>query len=365
MRIPLMIFVLLFIPLTAAAQGSAVGYLENAERQFNERKYDLALKSVNEAIRLQPDYPPAFLLRGKVYFELRDYFSASNDFTVVIDSKPDFVDGYIERGKTHIQLGNYYSAIDDLTKAIELEPDNEDAFFHRGRAHYLSKKYKESISDGTRTIELAPGYVNAYNNRAENYSALKDYQSALKDYTTALEIAPADTFALYGRGWTLATQLGKYQEALIDLSRFIEQRPRNAGAYGTRAFCYMYLENDEAAIRDYALAMECEPANVLWYNSHGHLCLGAGYLKDARETYLKILQMYSNAWDAELGLAVISMEENDSSGARMHYDKAVSHKPALGKGMAGFDELNGAVKGMRPLPEKYLVKYRRLFDRMK
>src|SRR5439155_9229208 len=81
--------------------------------------------------------------------------------------------------------------------------------------------------------------------------------AALADVESALALVPADPRLLELRG-VLKTETGNPEGALIDLDRAILR-----GAQGTvrvpRALALMALGRDEAAVRDWSLALDDDP----------------------------------------------------------------------------------------------------------
>ncbi len=87
-----------------------------------------------------------------------------------------------------------------------------------------------------------------------------DRRSALVDVESALALAPGDPRLLELRG-ILKTESGNHQGALIDLDRAILR-----GAPGTvrapRASALMALGRNEAAVRDWSLALDEDPEDA-------------------------------------------------------------------------------------------------------
>lgn len=88
-----------------------------------------ALADANRAIELQPNEAHYFDTRGFVYYKLRQYDKALEDYDTAIDMNLDYA--YHGRGLTREAMGDTASAISDYTRFLEasprLVPESDDA----------------------------------------------------------------------------------------------------------------------------------------------------------------------------------------------------------------------------------------------
>ena len=124
---------------------------------------------MNNAIKLQPNYAPAFNSRGNAYADLGKYQRAIKDYNEAIRLKPDYVIAYINRGDAYFGLSQYKRAIEDCNKAINMKPDNSVAYSNRGKAYAKLGQYQLAIEDFNEAIRLHTNNINAYNNRGLTY----------------------------------------------------------------------------------------------------------------------------------------------------------------------------------------------------
>lgn len=110
--------------------ASAAGETGRADDLFNKafsmcssRKCTdplMAIKYLNEAIKLNPDFAAAYGMRGNIYKKLGQYQLAINDYTEVIRLSPDDVRAYFNRGSAYLMRGNKTPGCSDAQKACEL-----------------------------------------------------------------------------------------------------------------------------------------------------------------------------------------------------------------------------------------------------
>jgi len=85
---------------------------------------------------------------GNSHGDLREYWSAIEDYTRAIVLDPDYAEPYYCRGVLYWrEIGNHYRAIQDLTRVVELDPTRAEAYFNRGLAYKLHKEPDKAIVD--------------------------------------------------------------------------------------------------------------------------------------------------------------------------------------------------------------------------
>ena len=91
-RLLLLLFFCLLFNLTVFSQQSAQEYYQQGLENLKKVKYDLAIASFTEAIRINPDYTDAYLQRAKARqnMQQRDLAGAMEDIGKVIELNPSF-----------------------------------------------------------------------------------------------------------------------------------------------------------------------------------------------------------------------------------------------------------------------------------
>jgi tetratricopeptide (TPR) repeat protein len=101
-----------------------------------------AINYLDVAIKLNPNYAPAYFYRGSAKTELQSYSSAIADITKAIDIDPNYTAAYNHRGLARIHQGDYFEAISDFDKAVELDPKFDNAYGNRGVAEDFLRNSK-------------------------------------------------------------------------------------------------------------------------------------------------------------------------------------------------------------------------------
>jgi tetratricopeptide (TPR) repeat protein len=120
------------------------------------KESSLALRFVDEAIRLVPDDATAYYYRGLTYFN-NDYDRAIADYSRAIQLNPNFFEAYNDRGNVYMNgKKDYDHAIVDYSSAIRLNPNLAISYNNRGIAYRIKGDYDRAIADYTEAIRLNP-----------------------------------------------------------------------------------------------------------------------------------------------------------------------------------------------------------------
>jgi tetratricopeptide (TPR) repeat protein len=166
---------------------------------LNDRDYDAAIAAFNEAIRLDPNYAPAFYDRGVAYGKKDDYDRAISDYNEAIRLSPTAA-AFNSRGFAYSKKGDNDRAVADYNEAIRLDPKNAQAFLNRGILHAKQGDNNRAIADYDEVIRLDPNNANAFNNRGNAYRRKDDLDRALADYNEAIRLGPTNALYLCNRG---------------------------------------------------------------------------------------------------------------------------------------------------------------------
>lgn len=164
-------------------------YFSRATDFYFKGEYELALKSIEKAIELKPDYIDAWVNRALLLDNLGQYELALKSTEKAIELKPDYIDAWMNKG---IILGNSDrndEALKVFEKIIELEPGNSKAWDNKSYALHTLGRHDEALKSIEKAIELEPKSANAwYNYACIHYSIKEDKEKALSFLRKAIEI---------------------------------------------------------------------------------------------------------------------------------------------------------------------------------
>jgi Tfp pilus assembly protein PilF len=195
-------------------------YFNRAEKHLedsnNPNGFDqCALDAMSEGLKLDPQFGPAFAIRGTIYLGRAKEFVSKNDLNAA--------------------RKDYESALEDLNEAIRWVPDSEDpnrsiydehlSFCYKIRSEiyqksgFLDPDLENALQDLTKAIEFAKtddDSVSAYRRRGDIYFNEKnDYENAVKDYTEAIKLEPTNK-ELYSKRSQAYNKLGNQELSKAD-----------------------------------------------------------------------------------------------------------------------------------------------------
>ena len=104
----------------ATVNSKAIALNNRGVEKVAKADYNGALRDFNQAIKLSPKFPEAYLGRGTVYSIQGKRTTAIQEFTRAIKLNPKFAEAYLYRADDYLQLGNRKLAIADLKQAQTL-----------------------------------------------------------------------------------------------------------------------------------------------------------------------------------------------------------------------------------------------------
>jgi tetratricopeptide (TPR) repeat protein len=163
--------------------NNAKDFVERGQIHFKTRKWHLALQDFDIALSMDQKNVRTLFLRGKCYYEIKQYPDAIADFSKVIElshqpgaSPPgwsgieDMAKYHEMRSKAYEKMMNYQKAIDDLSTAINLNakithPDYHEYDLERfdRRSNLYEKIGNQQLAESDRKE-----YVKLYNRRYAN-----------------------------------------------------------------------------------------------------------------------------------------------------------------------------------------------------
>jgi len=165
-----------------------VPLMDRSRSAYLNRNYPAALTSYYEILRAQPDFPPALLELGTVYFRLRrygdtvtclerfvsvaplqawrtqalahSYYSlgrydeARAHYGLVLVGIPGSVEAMRGLALTHYRLGDSEAALEHLSKVLELDDQHAEAFQWRAQILYEEERSEEALEAAIQARDL-------------------------------------------------------------------------------------------------------------------------------------------------------------------------------------------------------------------
>ncbi|HEV3164811.1 MAG TPA: tetratricopeptide repeat protein [Isosphaeraceae bacterium] len=230
----------------------------------DRQEFDIAIADFNDALRLDPSDPLAYLNRGIAWSNKHDFDRAISDFNEALRFSPRDAVIYYNRGTARGFKQDYDHAIADFSEAIRLNPRYDAAFSNRGSAWTNKREYAHAVADFNEAIRLDPRNAVAYSNRGLAFSRQRSYARALTDYNEAIHRDPSDALSYNNRAWLLATcpasAFRDGKQAVSSAQRACELADGTPSyTLGTLAAAYAELGDFESAVNWQTKAIALAP----------------------------------------------------------------------------------------------------------
>jgi len=203
---------------------------------------------------------------GIYYFEMKDYYTALNNFKQIIELDPSNLEANYYLAATYEALSDFYQA-EIIYKALIQDSVYLSQSYTGLSKIYLSKTLLDSaLIFGNKAIESDSNNYLAYNQRAECFFQTNDTISALKDLEFSISIN-----SIYETNFRIAEinfSKKNYQKTTEYISKCLEfQNADFYSCYYKRALSYYYLKDYSNSINDYNKALEISSSDVyIYYN---------------------------------------------------------------------------------------------------
>ncbi len=319
--------IILFIIVNSSFAQLNINYYLNVGRsQLYNEKYSEAIESFNTVIRVKPELPEAYFLRGIAKFNLMDYLGAEQDYSKAIEFKPNYTQALKYRGHTRYNLKKYYLAINDFELAIRFDATDPDLYNVRGLCKINVNQYSQAINDLNRSLDISKKNKRAYFYRGIARVMSEDTLGALDDYKKAIKLDPA-FYDVYMNIGIVYSERNIYDTAIINFTKVIELDPLNTGAYINRSIAFYKQDKLDESIQNLDTAIQINPKNSLALFNRALIKNEKGLKNEAISDFDKVIYLNPQNILTYFNRGLIKVEINDLQGAFIDFTQAIEIYP--------------------------------------
>jgi adenylate cyclase len=271
---------------------------------WNERTkegVDKAVKYLEEAIRLDPNYALAYSSLADCYTIYADWF-------------------WMDPNEAFPKAREY-----DL-KALEIEPNLAEAHASLGIIYNsYNGDWERAESEFKRSIKIKPGlaYVRMWYGLLLNI--LGRHEETVKEFNEAAKIDPLSKLVKLNIGSVL-TLMGRAKEAIQQFELLLEEEPNFAGAHESLGWAYLLDQRPDNAVREIRQAVILSN-NDPWMKSSLACVLALTGKRDKALNLLKELQdMSKTIYVSKVQLAEVLFALGENDEAFSYLEAAYSNK---------------------------------------
>ena len=175
-------------------------YYKRAKIYYNDRAFDIAIKDITEALRLDSSYGDFYFLLGKVYHaQQKDYaaFKALKKAEELDVNEPEL---YTLLASTYLNRGEVGDARNYLEKAASVIPYNTEVYLLKGRLSLYSKDTVGALNNLYSSLKADSANAGALKELVGIYEGKRKYDTAMAFVLTGRTVAPKDPFFVYYEG---------------------------------------------------------------------------------------------------------------------------------------------------------------------
>lgn len=191
-----------------------------------QQDFDKTFQYVNEALRIDPKYRNAYVLKGTTYRQIGNMELAKSSYQTAIQQDPEFFEAYFFLGQIY-QSENDPLCIEYFTTALELKPEYQEIKYQLA----FSKQMHGQLDGAVELYrEMAADTVDFYINRGLFHQGyikqfeLNDIDSAVYYYKSALKTEPRHVESWHNLGLCYKEQ-GDKTKALQSFAKALQYNP--------------------------------------------------------------------------------------------------------------------------------------------
>lgn len=240
-------------------------FLASGNAARKARKPQEAEKQYRLASQAAPTDARAFAGLGNVYVDQGRFKEAVDSYQQAIKLNPEYKPAYLPLAFSLARLQKFDEAIKIYESLRLQEPNNPEVFNNLAVAYNEKGRHRESIENSQRAIELlgdtgqpyAQGFQErnellsyAYKNLGTAHNGLGEYDQAATALKRSTTIVPANAAAYFNLGVTLYNAK-RFSEAVVAYREVLKLRPSLPQAHYNLGLTYVAINDQKSAREQY------------------------------------------------------------------------------------------------------------------
>ena len=255
--------------------------------RFNEQgNRERAVAAFCNAVTVRSNRFLPWLELGQAYLELEVYGSCVKSLIQAVELNPDHQDAWHFLGLGYSAIEQHEEAVQAFSKALEKGPQSQQIWFEMAKSLSEIQKYSEAVSAYQKVVESSPEHFEAWFLIGQCSSLQGFSDEAIEAFKKAVEIKPDYIDALKALGLELFNR-GFYQEAAATYQGAVQYDRKDSALWSNIALASYHAENYEDSIKAAQAAVALKENFSEPYMTMGHAQTALGSFIEANEAYDK------------------------------------------------------------------------------
>jgi serine/threonine protein kinase/Tfp pilus assembly protein PilF len=263
----------------------------------NPENIDAAIKQFEQALKVSPNYAPAYAGLGEAYWRGYDAHRgktwldlATMNCEKALGADPRLAEAHTCLGNLYNDTGHYDRAVDEFNRALAVDNTSVQALFGLGQAYRGLGKTAEVEEIYRKAIAARPQYWAVYNWLGKFYAGEARYAEAVPMFQKVTELTP-DNHRGYNNLAGVFLLEGKYTEAIEASNHSITLRP-TLSAYSNLGAAYFWQHRYSDAIPAFEKARSLDDQDYLnWGNLADALYWSPSRRPQATAAYKRAIEL--------------------------------------------------------------------------
>jgi Tfp pilus assembly protein PilF len=199
--------------------------------------FQQAVSDINKAEEMDRNDPDVHLIKGVIYFALKDYTQAEASYKRAIELKPDYSEARFNLCSLYLTVSNLDGAIEQCSKAasdpvyklrVNAITSLGTAYFRKGDMNRAEEYYDQAL-------QINPAFVYAHNELGKLYLASGKEEEAIKEFKIAVDGFNLYDEAYYNLGLAYL-KVGKKTDACQSFNRVVEISPNSVLGLNSKSY---------------------------------------------------------------------------------------------------------------------------------
>jgi len=279
-------------------------------------------KIINFALsKFEPDYPLYYVIAS--FYENNDNYENAISYYKLMEKFEE------NRSTTYASLSYCYSELEDYSpaliyaeKAVAANPEDSYAHYRKGRLLVKLKNYEDAIASFMHSIDYDKTDVDSFQWISYCYSMLKNYDKSLEFANRAILINKEDCYSYFRKAWAYQ-EMGRYQEAINFYQQCIERDDKYVDAYLNISYIYSKLKDNKQSLLYANKALLLNKDYAYAHYRKAWALQESGRMEEAIDGYSKAIELDPTDIYNYLGIACISLNNQENAAALLYANKAI------------------------------------------